>query len=307
VTIIRRVPTDFDWPLNQVWHGYVMPDRLLEAKCPDCESGYSPYAQHLHDRWYGKTDDFDPADTGSTPLRVDTPVVWAFAERNVTQAPEFYGRGPFAVAREAVRLIGMWNQQWCHHLSQVDVDALVDAGRLMDFTHRWSKERRRWEPLDPPVHPTAAEVNEWSLSGLGHDSLNCSVVVRARCEWDGQPLLCATCVGHATVEKYPGQRAEAEAWEPTEPPTGEGWQAWEDTSEGSPISPVFPDRAGLVGWFTTLASIYGARRRPLTTAEAEALVDAGSSIGSFVVDAEGRGMSGDEAVLAARETQGRAQ
>lgn len=50
---------------------------------------------------------------------------------------------------------------------------------------------------------------------------------------------CPTCEGHASVEVYPGQRAEAEAWESVEPPTGEGWQMWETTSEGSPQTPVF--------------------------------------------------------------------
>lgn len=33
-----------------------------------------------------------------------------------------------------------------------------------------------------------------------------------------------------------------------DPPTGEGWQLWEDVSEGSPVSPVFVERASLVAW-----------------------------------------------------------
>lgn len=32
------------------------------------------------------------------------------------------------------------------------------------------------------------------------------------------------------------------------PPTGEGWQMWEDTSEGSPMSPVFATREELARW-----------------------------------------------------------
>ena len=64
---------------------------------------------------------------------------------------------------------------------------------------------------------------------------------------------CPTCQGHATVEKYPGQRAEAEAWEPTAPPEGEGWQLWETVSEGSPISPVFATADALADWMSDLA------------------------------------------------------
>jgi hypothetical protein len=61
---------------------------------------------------------------------------------------------------------------------------------------------------------------------------------------------CATCDGHASLEKYPGQRAEAEAWEPAGPPEGEGWQLWETVSEGSPISPVFTEVDELAGWMS---------------------------------------------------------
>jgi hypothetical protein len=72
-------------------------------------------------------------------------------------------------------------------------------------------------------------------------------------EWD----CCPTCKGHGSVETYPGQRAEAEAWEWTEPPTGEGWQLWEATSEGSPSSPVFETPEALAEWCVTGATIFG--------------------------------------------------
>lgn len=75
--------------------------------------------------------------------------------------------------------------------------------------------------------------------------------------------LCPTCNGHASIEKYPGQRAEAEAWEPTEPPTGDGWQMWETTSEGSPISPVFATADALATWLAdTGASLFGSTTAP---------------------------------------------
>lgn len=266
---VRRVPLDFDWPLNEVWEGYLSPERFREKPCPDCKNGYSPHAQRLFDQWYGYVP-FSPESTGSTPLRADSPAVRAFAERNVSSAPEYYGSNEAAVAREAQRLAGLWNRQWCHHLAQEDVDALVAADRLWDFTCRWDPEHR-WQKVDPPVVPTAEQVNEWSLRGMGHDSLNASVVIRARCEREGVPHLCQTCDGHAGLEAYEGQRAEAEAWEPTEPPTGEGWQLWETVSEGSPVTPVFSARLGLINFLST--SHYSSS--PLTYDEAEGLVDAG--------------------------------
>lgn len=286
---VRRVALDFDWPLNEVYEGFLMPDRFDEEKCPDCKNGYSPQAQNLHDLWYGNLP-FDPTSTGSTPWRHDSPAVRAFAERNVSNAPDFYGIGEAATVREAQRLANLFNEQWSHHLSQDDVDALVAGGRLMDFTHTWSPETR-WQKIEPPVTPTAEQVNEWSLRGTGHDSINASVVVRARCEREGIEVLCPTCNGHSSLERYEGQRAEAEAWEPTEPPKGEGWQLWETVLEGSPISPVCATADDLAAWMSDPAR--GDRWVPAETARN--FIDAGWAPTGVV--SAGRGYaSGVEAI-----------
>ncbi|MDX3247196.1 hypothetical protein [Streptomyces sp. ME18-1-4] len=182
-------------------------------------------------------------------MRSDTSAIRARAERNIAAAPDFYGSGESAIVREAQRLADHFNTGWMHHISQDDVNALVEAGRLHDFTHTWTREDG-WQPKNPAVVPTAAQVNEWSLSGFGHDSINASVVVSARCEREGVNPTCQTCDGHATIEAYPGQRADAEAWEPTDPPKGDGWQLWETVSEGSPVSPVFATSDELATWMS---------------------------------------------------------
>lgn len=244
---VKRVPLSFDWPLGEVWDGYLTPKRLREKKCEACDGGgYSPEAERLKNRWYGDVP-FDPAETGSSPFTVETPEVRAFAERNVANSPAFYGSGEAAVVREAQRLIGMWNGQWSHHLHQRDVDVLLAEGRLPEFAGQ---------------SPTAAEVNTWSLRGFGHDSINQSIVVRAECARLGVPETCETCCGHGSVERWPGQRAEAESWEPIQPPTGEGWQMWETTSEGSPSSPVFETPEALADYCATHVSVFGRSMAP---------------------------------------------
>lgn len=249
---IRRVPIDFDHPLHEVWPGFLTPEKLHEDKCGVCDgSGHSGYARLMNARWYGYIA-FDPAETGSTPLTPETPAVRAFAARNVSRDPDFYAdwlgaEGEYAIVREAQRLCRHWNGQWSHHLDQDDVDALIEGGRLYDFTHTWVKGDG-WQPITPRPVITAEQVNLWSLAGFGHDSINAWVVIRAACERAGQPYECADCDGHGTRERYEGQRAEAEAWEPTGPPTGDGWQLWETVSEGSPISPVFDTAEGLAEW-----------------------------------------------------------
>jgi hypothetical protein len=252
---VRRVPLDFDHPLNEIWPGFLTPDTLHEDKCGVCDgSGSSGYARWMQARWYGHIS-FDPAETGSTPFTPETPAVRAFAERNVNRDPGFYrsylgAEGEQAIVREAQRLCAHFNGSWSHHLAQTDVDALVEDGRLHDFTHTWV-QGDGWQPKDPAPVVTAEQVNTWSISGgFGHDSINAWVVIRAACERDGQPYECGDCGGHGSRERYEGQRAEAEAWEPTGPPIGEGWQLWETVSEGSPISPVFASADDLATWMS---------------------------------------------------------
>jgi hypothetical protein len=268
---VKRVPLDFDLPLNKVWPGFLMPDRLTGSPCIPCDgSGYSMYARQLYDEWYGIGDShFIP----KQPLAVDTPEVRAFAERNCKHDPDFYGISEAAIVREARRLIGYWNTQWSHHLDPVDVDALIAADQLWDLTKTWT-EADGWKERDPMPTITAAQVNTWSIPGIGHDSINCSVVIRAKCVRDGHPEMCELCEGHGFTEVYPGQRADSEAWESEEPPIGEGYQLWESVSEGSPISPVFPDAEGLAQWMASPAYHWGASS-PLSIEQARRFVGIG--------------------------------
>lgn len=243
---IKRVPVGFDWPLKKVWSGYLMPEWLHEESCSDCKNGYSSQAEVFRDEWYGNAP-FDPISTGSTPLTPATPKVRAFAERNVASAPDFYGTGETAIVREAERLCALWNASWGHHLSQADVDALVDGDRLWDFTRDWVAGEG-WKAKVPAYRPTAAEVNEWSIGGFGHDSIDSGIVVRARCEREDVPYVCATCKGHASIPKFKGQRKLAKKWKSTKPPKGDWWQLWETVSEGSPVSPAFETPEELAAW-----------------------------------------------------------
>jgi hypothetical protein len=239
---LKRVALDFDWPLHKVWQGFINPYYAAED-CPLCEgSGYSKQAKYLYDQWYGKVE-FDPYSTGSRPLKPNTSLVRAFAENQVKRAPEFYGVGEGAIVHEATRLAKIFNGAWSHHLDQEDIKALWADGRLADFNPNWRENHN--EGVEPPL---AADVNAWSLGGIGHDSINCMICVRAKCERLGYPVECYLCKGEGDL--WPSEEAKAfyENWEPEEPPTGEGWQMWETVSEGSPVSPVFATKDSFVDW-----------------------------------------------------------
>lgn len=239
---LKRVALDFDWPLHKVWEGFVNPHHIAE-KCEHCSgSGYSKQAKYLADQWYGYVH-FDPTSTGSTPLTVYTPAVRAFAEHNISNAPKFYGNGETAIIREATRLIKMWNNQWCHHLDQEDVNALWGEGRLADFNPNWRDNHNKG--ITPP---TAAEVNIWSIGGFGHDSINQWICVREKCKRLGYPKTCGHCQGEGEIWSSLEAKALYDNWKDIEPPAGEGWQMWETVSEGSPVSPVFPTKEAFVNW-----------------------------------------------------------
>jgi len=228
---------DFEWPLNTPWKGYLNP--LYTAKqCDACEgAGYSPEGKRLKDQWYGYVP-FRPEDRGSVPFTPADAAVRAFATRNVERAPEYYGSGETVTEREARRLCRLWNGSWSHHLNADDVAALVKGGRLMDLTHTFDPEKR-WQPKVPAYVPAPREVNIWSISGMGHDSINSGICIRAECERLGVAYTCAACDGEGDIWPSPEAKQAYEGWQQEEPPAGEGYQIWETVSEGSPISPVF--------------------------------------------------------------------
>jgi hypothetical protein len=232
--------------MNKVWEGYLNPYSI--PKCPHCDLGYSPEAKRFNDEWYGYVHvEYE------NPYTAEHPIILRRAERNILRSPKFYNldmldelERDVLITSEAVRLANHFNS-WMHHLSQEDVDALVAANRLMDFTHT-CRRGEGWKKKDPPVVPTAAEVNEWSLEGMGHDSINNWVCVKARCEREGVPYECSFCEGSSRDKSDIELVAKHDAWEATEPPEGEGWQLWETVSEGSPVSPVFSTPEQLARW-----------------------------------------------------------
>lgn len=249
---IKRVPLDFGWPLKEVWKGYLNPYWDHRRQCDACDgSGYSPGAKHLSDQWYGYAH-FEPPMTGSEWLAPDTEEVHLFAKRNVERNPGFYTDRGFwtvttAIHRESRRLCVHWNSQWGHHLDQDDVQALLDAGRLMNLTHTFISGQG-WQPKNPPYTPTAKEVNRWNILTIGHDSINQWTCVRAKALRLGYELNCKHCDGSGDLWPNPTIKQAYENWERQEPPTGDGWQVWETVTEGSPISPVFATDEDLVNW-----------------------------------------------------------
>ena len=106
---LRRVPLDFEWPLDKPWDGFINEYYSKSRKCSCCKgAGYSPVAQKMADQWYGM-EPFSPRENGSFPYRPNDCAVRDAAERNVTRSPEFYGSGEFAIFKIGINdCIGLW-------------------------------------------------------------------------------------------------------------------------------------------------------------------------------------------------------
>lgn len=247
---VKRVAIDFDWPLNKTWTGYLNPYYEHQKECSFCKgSGGSVHANELRDKWYGHVP-FSPEMNGSTPFTPDMPEILAKAKWNCRESSA-------SVEREAIRLCEILNRSWSHHLNDDDVKALVDGERLHDLTHDFTPGEG-WKKKDPFVIPTADQVNRWSISGFGHDCINQWVVCKSVLERLGLPSECEHCKGEGSVWESDEAKSLGEAWESYEPPYGEGWQMWETTSEGSPISPVLASPEELASWLASNgASAFG--------------------------------------------------
>lgn len=94
--------------------------------------------------------------------------------------------------------------------------------------------------------------------------------------------------------EYDEESGEYADWKPYDPPAGDGWQVWEDTSEGSPITPVFSTREALIEHLVTVGTTwdqisYPGRPAPgpWRRSAAEAFVEQGWTVSFIMVPGVG--------------------
>ena len=215
--VIKRVPLDFEWETGKEWTGYKNPHKAHE--CIKCNGdGWSEEFNKLKDEWY----------YGGVTLWKPNP----FIEGSRYNA-----------------------NSWSNNITQDDVQALLDGGRLWSFTRVPLNEEHRiivrkkiedgensWLPFDNGYVPTAKEVNEWNLKGFGHDSLNCSIIIEARLKKQGLSHVCGNCDGGGIKWQSERAKSDYENWVNYEPPTGEGHQLWSEKEYGVPLTPVFESK-----------------------------------------------------------------
>ena len=102
---------------------------------------------------------------------------------------------------------GIVREGWHDKITQDEVQALVDAGRLMDWTHTCNEvPGEGWKRREDGYIPTAEEVNEaQNAKGQGlrsHDCINRHILIETRAKRLGYAnedgtVTCEKCQGHA--------------------------------------------------------------------------------------------------------------
>lgn len=231
---LKRVPLNFNWPIRQTWKGYLCP--YHSQPCSNCNStGYNEETKKINDEWYNS----------------DGSAEWI----NLPNGRRYN------------------NNQWSNHITDVEVKALLKAGRLMDFTHvpRTKKQRmdvkkkiasggNSWLPYNNGYIPTADEVNKWNRESIGHDGINMWICVEARAKHLGVYGFCDICNGEGEIWQNDKIKKFSDKWTRIEPRKGKGYQLWETTSEGSPNSPVFKTFDELCEWCEDNATTFGSHK-----------------------------------------------
>ena len=101
---------------------------------------------------------------------------------------------------------------WHDKITQDEVQALIDGGRLHDLTHDFVAGEG-WKPKATAVLPTAAEVNAMQHGrGFGHDAINRMILIAARLKRLGLPKTCPACDGDGETFTEPAAHVSLVLW-----------------------------------------------------------------------------------------------
>lgn len=195
----KRVPLDFSWPMKTLWIGYVNPYKGVD--CPYCDHGYSEKAQEI------------------------IAEVYPWKKGDETYAPNPYKPNTTYNPHSKD-----------HHMTQDEVDYFMEHRHKNTIAEVQRVMAERFPDADK-VTPEIFSQLSLMLWDFTHD-LHWQMI-NYHSEKEGWDSSCPHCKGEGVLFLNDEIKRLHEEFRWQEPPTGEGYQMWEDTSEGSPISPVF--------------------------------------------------------------------
>lgn len=241
------VPLDFNHPLNEIWPGFVNPHF---RPCPasltnDCHGGGTNASEWLY-----------------TIARLIA-LVGSEAASGTPAHLEHYAKTgriyPHPYLKE-------WKQAPRTKIPdavQERLHGLAPHDRYRELGRHLYAHPQRLLTLDPALAVVVqALAGDRDISGpFGADSASAYEIYRsllkaAKIE-DPKWGHCQVCDGEGIDPKM---KELYQAWKPTPPPKGDGFQLWTTTNEGAPISPVFSTLETLCAWCETHATTFGSHR-----------------------------------------------
>jgi hypothetical protein len=201
---------------NEIVHFYFELDRD-SVPCETCGgTGYHPDAMWVSESFYRHSSPF------TTPTLDEVRAKALMASFGGGQTEEVHGRNSFPSIKTLAKYgpefrafcESMQNGDGCWHdkITQDEVQALADAGRLTDYgaTGKWNDGQ--WKTTGSV--PTAAEVNAGqNKRGLhSHDGINRSILIERRLERLGIPKTCNRCDGHGHQYTKPKAHVNLILW-----------------------------------------------------------------------------------------------
>lgn len=237
---IRRVAVDFDWPLNTVWEGFLLPERLRGTPCTQCYQGQTHFGWWLQNFSYvmGMLATDVREQQAGRPMH---PWLTRFERAH----------GHFQYADDPQSELATFV------IDRPGEDALEFFAAL----------------IGKPVDAVGGNGYDGNVPYAVYHALEKASAMDFTCKiCDGEGSLEQYEGQKAEREAWYEEDSEAHA-----PPIGEGWQMWETVSEGSPVSPVFASAEELAQWLTTAEGGYasGPSHRPMSIEAARGFVSAG--------------------------------
>ena len=228
---LRRVPLDFAWPLQKVWAGFLNPHW---RPCPEQAANNCHGGSTSAGKW----------------LDALARLIGLVGEEGAENTP---------AARERMERSGRvyphpWLQEWTmapRTELPAEVWATIQAEPSSAQRHRLYQRARQQHPatllnLDSEITELVQGLAGGEPLGLGQASHAIFRGLTRAAGVDPESWgVCKVCKGDGMD---PAARDAYEAWQSEPPPTGEGWQLWETTSEGAPISPVFATEVEFVDY-----------------------------------------------------------
>lgn len=202
---IRRVPIDFDAPLESAWEGYDNPYNYGSEPCPHClESGKSPIYLALEEIWYGRA--FQPR------YDVEYKKWLSMLEKDHRYEVEDFFEHIARQRKAAGESKG--SKGWEHFLDDNEEKILRDMGIL----HELHRESPLGKNKTIPLILINNKIDEWGFA-----------------------TSCKHCMGELVLIEDMDAFRKHMGWEFDSVEaiiSGNGYQVWSDEYNG-PITPVF--------------------------------------------------------------------